>query len=743
MVNDIDNIKESSKQLEDSYNSIKKTVGNLTQEERELLSVAQQLNKVSSEISKSYELRSNKLSTIKSLYKQLATLRKEDLDGQNDINKLTNAYNDALSKARTTRLQQAKATKEQADAEEALGQKSSRVANLQNTIRLYQEGILNAQSRGDKSEVIRLQRLKSRATLLMYDAKTSEKNAKEDLKNKDKALVISTKIANSSKQQAKLLKENIDNYNKLSDLKKKEQQAIIQEIATRKTERALIALKKEARIDEILQLFTIEGIIGTIIKYALQYNKISVDIGKNFAYGAEQANRLTSNLLSASQKTNNINFTLKNAAEAMEQLNEQTGLVSEYSINTLETQILLTKQFGLTANEAAGIYRLSVLNGKSAEQINKSMVGAYVASRNQLGVGIPFKATIAEAAKVSGQLAANLKNNPEYIVKAVAQAKALGITLEQTKRQGESLLEFESSIEAELRAELLIGQALNLEKARAAALMGDQVTVMKELNNQGMTLEKFQNLNVLAQRSFASALGLSSDELANQLRQQKLAIESGKSLAQITEEEALEAQKRQSAQEKFNLAIEKLKELIGNLVAGPLGSFLEAITSILSHTTALKVVIAGLAGYMVASLIPSFSRLAVIMRYIKMQGIGTAIATAISNPFAAIAGLVTAGIVGAYLNSKTADDMISPGYGKRTILSPEGAIKLNDKDTIIAGTNLGGNPKPQQNDNSALIAAINKQTDVIASKNYNPTLQTVIEGSVIATATTQNSYKLA
>jgi hypothetical protein len=33
----------------------------------------------------------------------------------------------------------------------------------------------------------------------------------------------------------------------------------------------------------------------------------------------------------------------------------------------------------------------------------------------------------------------------------------------------------------------------------------------------------------------------------------------------------------------------------------------------------------------------------------------------------------------------------SSGYGKRTLFGPEGAIQLNDKDTVIAGTNLFGN----------------------------------------------------
>ena len=64
-------------------------------------------------------------------------------------------------------------------------------------------------------------------------------------------------------------------------------------------------------------------------------------------------------------------------------------------------------------------------------------------------------------------------------------------------------------------------------------------------------------------------------------------------------------------------------------------------------------------------------------------GIGVAIAVA-----AAAAGY-------AAIKSMTADDAISPGYGKRTMMSPEGAIQFNDKDTIVAGTNLFGGEEKQ------------------------------------------------
>jgi hypothetical protein len=46
-------------------------------------------------------------------------------------------------------------------------------------------------------------------------------------------------------------------------------------------------------------------------------------------------------------------------------------------------------------------------------------------------------------------------------------------------------------------------------------------------------------------------------------------------------------------------------------------------------------------------------------------------------------------------SAMTGDDVMSPGgsgggYGKRTLFGPEGAIQLNNKDTVIAGTNLFG-----------------------------------------------------
>ena len=53
--------------------------------------------------------------------------------------------------------------------------------------------------------------------------------------------------------------------------------------------------------------------------------------------------------------------------------------------------------------------------------------------------------------------------------------------------------------------------------------------------------------------------------------------------------------------------------------------------------------------------------------------------------------LAAAGTAYYAMSSLGNDIMSTPGYGQRTLMGPEGAIQLNDKDTVIAGTNLFGN----------------------------------------------------
>jgi hypothetical protein len=530
------------------------------------------------------------------------------------------------------------------------------------------------------------------------------------------------------------------------------------------------ALKKtvETQISSVKEMLTLTGLMGLIVKGALNYNKYSVETGKALGYSAEKSNEIQTNFNKLAFTTENVNVNSISLNEAFSQLAQSTGYVSEYSDDALITQIKLTKQVGLTGDEAAQFQRFSVLTGQSSEKVYQSFVKGLVAQRNQSRVGINFKATLAEAAKVSGQLAANLGYNPERIARAVVQAKAFGMTLEQTAKTSESLLNFESSIENELKAELLTGKQLNLERARAAALSGDQATVAAEIAANVGTAADFAKMNVLQQKSLAEAVGMTADELGETLRRREEALASGKSLAQVTEEEATKALERQNIQEKFNAAIEKLQSLIGGIVAGPLGTMLDYLIQSVDYINAAVVGLGAIYAWTRSIAAVQAIQTALKTREVTATAatnillaakntllntqlgkqIAIAAAWTIANPIQAVIGLGLAAGVGALIYSQMSDGIIGPG-GETIVSGPKGSIQLDKGDSLIAGTNLfdkgmtnNGQTISQVIDLTPMITAIN-QVKASIDRLYSKDTSINMDGKKVGTTLTQGSYKLA
>ena len=112
---------------------------------------------------------------------------------------------------------------------------------------------------------------------------------------------------------------------------------------------------------------------------------------------------------------------------------------------------------------------------------------------------------------------------------------------------------------------------------------------------------------------------------------------------------------------------------------------------------------------------------------IALSGILVGLATrslvvAIANLFSSpgLAGLAsgiagTAALYTAVQQAKslsTADDMISSGYGDRILSTPKGSIALNNQDTVVAGTNLGGGNNESKRTNQLLERILTKQGTV-------------------------------
>jgi len=84
----------------------------------------------------------------------------------------------------------------------------------------------------------------------------------------------------------------------------------------------------------------------------------------------------------------------------------------------------------------------------------------------------------------------------------------------------DSLLDFETSINAQMEASMLLGRNINTDKARELALAGDLEGMQKEVTKQIGSAADFEKLNVVQRKSLAAAFGVSVSELGKMVANQ-------------------------------------------------------------------------------------------------------------------------------------------------------------------------------------------------------------------------------
>jgi hypothetical protein len=184
-------------------------------------------------------------------------------------------------------------------------------------------------------------------------------------------------------------------------------------------------------------------------------------------------------------------------------------------------------------------------------------------------------------------------------------------------------------------------------------------------------------------------MGMSREEMANMVYQQQALAIGADGVREKFGEQAYEQLKAQSAAENFQNTLTKIQGVIGDIGVA-FAPIIDIVSFLVSKMAALSPIIVGVAAAMAPlaakSVVTAIAGIYTSLSQIPF-GIGLAAATGVAGGLLALISSA---------KSQTADDMIQPGYGKRTILSPEGAIKLNDNDTIIAGTDLGGGKNKTQ-----------------------------------------------
>ena len=512
------------------------------------------------------------------------------------------------------------------------------------------------------------------------------------------------------------------------------------------------AASKEIGKSAIVQGLSLAAVFNFVKDAIFGVNAAQVELGKQFGISSDKAKEMYTNLSAVGVATGDNLMTAKNLMGAQSQLASIMGTQAGFSKEQLISQTELTKRVGIQEQSAAKLGRLSMSSGISTQDALTAINKQNVALRLQTGITLDNRGVIEEVAQVDGQLAANYANNPKLIAKAVMQTRKLGINLKQAAKMASGMLDFESSINKEMEAEMLIGRDLNLDKARQLALSGDAAGAAALMRKEVGGIAEFNAMNVIQQEALAQAVGMTGDELANSLVQeqnlnklggkQKKALQEQVKLlrsqgkvkeanalmsAAGNEKELAAAQKKISMENQLmaakDMLIEKVSMLItqnGGLEA-IVGNIVDFFSSLPTKLGLIKNILAGVVGIMVAFKIASLGA-AVAQALIAAGAIATASAVSMGFGIAAVIGGIVAG--GLALSAMTSDaessikdGVIGPG-GETIVSGPKGSVSVDKDDSMVVGTNLFGKSKGKGADNmliakiDQLIRAVEKGGDI-------------------------------
>jgi hypothetical protein len=336
------------------------------------------------------------------------------------------------------------------------------------------------------------------------------------------------------------IQRRLKNYRKQQESLKleKEQLETLEQIRNVQKDYEKVTSKLSSKTKDLM--INIKGALSSPKAMAGAATVALEKIGQSFSQAFKQ---MKSEGLSTTQAISEYFNSLKDGAllfskevrEAQKGFRETGGTLSE------------AREFGKEAAQAAAKY------GGSMEQAGKALgtfqklpgmsKEAAIAANDFSGAlaqaaDVPADVVMKEVANNADAVATAGAKNVVSLQKAIVNSAKLGVEFSKIEGIANKLLDFESSINAQMEASVLLGREINLDKAREAALRGDYLAVQQEVLKAVGSEAQFNQMNTLQKQKLAEAMGMQVGDLAKIVSGQGQDTELAKAAAEAKKEEA-------------------------------------------------------------------------------------------------------------------------------------------------------------------------------------------------------------
>jgi phage-related protein len=294
---------------------------------------------------------------------------------------------------------------------------------------------------------------------------------------------------------------------------------------------------------------------------------------------------LQQNIQNVSRDMAGLGVNAEDVAKAAGEFTNEFGGLEQPAKGTLESMVMLNKNFGVSLSDAASLNKLFQNMGSLTEAQAQSMTNSVVEMSKLAGVA-PSK-VIKDIADNSEVAYKYFRGGPKELAKAAVSLAAMGSSLESAAKSSASLLDFESSITSELEASAMLGKQLNFDKARTAAFNGDLYGQEKAIMEQLQGIGDISKMNYYQKEALTKATGKEVGELENlqriqerfpDLDEKRLAaanalLDSGKDISKITDADLDAQTKRLASQKEMQSQMDNLQNSVSALGTGFMDMF--------------------------------------------------------------------------------------------------------------------------------------------------------------------------
>lgn len=391
---------------------------------------------------------------------------------------------------------------------------------------MIQKKLENHESNRKSIELNMVNLLKERSELNKHDAgfqtdelkklRTLVDENHEKLKTQAKGsseAIVTAKIMEGllekiSEKETSIIRANQDKVKLLDSQIKKENEVLKQ------YEIRLLKLKAELAFEKSKQKLA-EGTFGFYKKVWNIFKEIDVEmfsIRKHFGLFRDDSQELETLAKSLNTEFSGLGVTIGVSSNTVKAVADNFNRLSSATKSTYDNIALMSAQLGISEKISSDVLKnFAGISGKLLKDVSDGMIG--FTNELSAAAGTNLNDVMADIAGASDTVRATFRGNTLELIKTTVEARRMGLSLESMAKTADGLLDFNSSVNAEMEASVLLGKNLNLNEARRRAWVGDILGANKEILKVVKSAGDFDKMNVMQRKALAAAVGKTVEEL--------------------------------------------------------------------------------------------------------------------------------------------------------------------------------------------------------------------------------------